>query len=306
MTSRKDRSRAWFAACYLAPALAFYAFFVLWPLVNAFRLSLFDFSGLSTRMRFTGLSNFEKLSSSKEFAQALGNNMWFLVFTIGIVMVVAMLIAHAVQDETRFGKFLRSVYLFPHVLSLVVVAMLWTFIFDPNLGFVQPVLSWLSGKGVDVPGIDLQHGILGSTGSAKPAVGLTFIWYALGFYVMVLAAGIRSIPIEVKEAAELDGATGLGRFWRVTWPLLWSVRRVVVIHLVIAMMNTFALVRLMTNGQPDGTTEVTLSYLYKRGFSPDSFYGEATAIGVVNFIVAMALTLVVIALFRRDPAGVRR
>ena len=306
MASRSRETRARFAAFYLAPALAFYAFFVLWPLVNAFRLSMFDFSGLSDRMRFAGFSNFEKLLKAKEFAQALGNNMWFLVFSLGIVIVAAMLIAHAVQDETRFGKFLRSVYLFPHVLSLVVVAMLWTFILDPNLGFVQPALVSLSERGIDVPGVDLQHGILGGTSSAKPAVGLTFIWYALGFYVMVLAAGIRSIPAEVKEAAELDGAKGLGLFWKVTWPLLWSVRRIVVIHLVIAMMNTFALVRLMTNGQPDGSTEVTLSYLYKRGFSPDSFYGEATAIGVVNFIVAMALTGLVMLLFRRDPTGVRR
>lgn len=304
--TRSRAARARFAACYLAPALAFYAFFVLWPLVNAFRLSLFDFSGLSDRMRYTGLSNFAKLFQSKEFAQALGNNMWFLVYSLGVIVVVAMLVAHAVQDETRFGKFLRSVYLFPHVLSLVVVAMLWTFIFDPSLGFVQPALQSMAEKGVNVPGVDLQHGILGSPGSAKPAVGLTFVWYALGFYVMVLAAGIRSIPAEVKEAAELDGAAGLNRFWKVTWPLLWSVRRIVVIHIVIAMMNTFALVRLMTNGQPDGSTEVTLSYLYKRGFAPDSFYGEATAIGVVNFAVAMGLTLLVIAVFRRDPAGARR
>jgi N-acetylglucosamine transport system permease protein len=281
----------------------FYAFFVLWPLINAFRLSMFDFSGLSSHMKFAGTSNFEKLFGAKEFAQALSNNMWFLVFSLGIVIVLAMLVAHAVQDDTRFGRFLRSVYLFPHVLSLVVVAMLWTFIFDPKLGFIQPTLEDMK---VTVPGIDFQHGILGSTTSAKPAVGLTFIWYALGFYVMVLAAGIRSIPAEVKEAAELDGATGLGRFWKVTWPLLWSVRRIVVIHIVIAMMNTFALVRLMTNGQPDGSTEVTLSYLYKRGFAPDSFYGEATAIGVVNFAVAMLLTLAVILLFRRDPTAVRR
>jgi N-acetylglucosamine transport system permease protein len=303
LTSRSRRSRAWFAGLYLAPALGFYAFFVLWPLVNAFRLSLFDFSGLSTTETFTGLSNFSKLFGSSEFYQALKNNLWLLVFTLGIVIVVAMLIAHAVQDETRFGKFLRAVYLFPHVLSLVIVAMLWKFILDPKLGFVQPTLQSFD---LSIPGVNYAHGILGSTTSAKPAVGLTFVWYALGFYVMVLAAGIRSIPAEVKEAAELDGATGVSRFWKVTWPLLWSVRRIVVIHLVIAMMNTFALVRLMTDGGPDGSTEVTLSYLYKRGFSPDSFYGEATAIGVVNFAVAMALTLVVILLFRRDPTRARQ
>jgi N-acetylglucosamine transport system permease protein len=281
----------------LSPALAFYGFFVLWPLVNAFWLSLFDFSGLSARKSFTGVSNFTKLFGSKEFFQALSNNIWFLVFALCVIVVLAMLIAHAVQDTTKFGRFLRSVYLFPHVISLVVVAMLWNFIYNPQIGLVAPVF-----KEYEL----FPHGLLGTTDAAKPGVGLTFVWYALGFYVMVLAAGIRSIPVEVKEAAELDGATGLFKFWKVTWPLLWSVRRIVVIHVVIAMMNTFALVRLMTNGGPDGATEVTLSYLYKRGFSPDSFYGEATAIGVINFVVAMALTLVVIALFRRDPAGARR
>ncbi len=303
MASQSRRSRARFAGLYLAPALAFYAFFVLWPLVNAFRLSMYDFSGLSDKTSFTGLSNFSKLFKSKEFYQALLNNIWFLVFSLGIILVFGLLIAHAVQDDTKFGKFLRSVYLFPHVISLVVVAMLWGFIYDPTIGFIQPTLMKL---GVQLPGVDYQHGILGGTDSARPAVGLSFIWYALGFYVMVLAAGIRSIPEEVKEAAQLDGASGMLRFWKVTWPLLWSVRRIVVIHIVIAMMNTFALVRLMTNGGPDGSTEVTLSYLYKRGFSPDSFYGEATAIGVVNFLVAMVLTGVVILLFRRDPAGARR
>ena len=109
-----------------------------------------------------------------------------------------------------------------------------------------------------------------------------------------------------KEAAELDGASGMFRFWKVTWPLIWSVRRIVVLHLVIAIMNTFALVRLMTDGGPDGATEVTLTYLYKRGFSPDSFYGEATAIGVVNFLVAMALAGIVILLFWRDPVEARK
>ncbi|HXH62273.1 MAG TPA: sugar ABC transporter permease [Fimbriimonadaceae bacterium] len=296
-------SKRRFALLYLLPAVAFYGFFVLWPLVSAFRLSLYDFTGLSSRRSFTGFSNYDKLFHSKDFFQALGNNIWLLVFCLGIVIVFAMLIAHAVQDDTPFGKFLRAVYLFPQVLSLVIVAMLWTFILHPNLGLIQPLLQ---PHGISLPGVDYAHGILGSASSARPAVGLTFIWYALGFYVMVLAAGIRGIPEDVKEAAVLDGASGLSRFRKVTWPLIWSVRRIVVIHVAIAIMNTFAIVRLMTDGGPDGATEVTLSYLYKRGFSPDSFYGEAAAIGVLNFAVAMLITLAVIMLFRRDPTEARR
>ncbi|MCH7904338.1 MAG: sugar ABC transporter permease [Armatimonadetes bacterium] len=296
-------ARGRFAIFYLSPALLMYGFFVLWPLVNAFRLSMYRFTGLSQKTTFIGLDNFNRLARSDNFFQSLKNNVWLLVFSLSVIMVLALLIAHATQDDSRFGKFLRAVYLFPHVISLVVVAMLWKFIYAPGLGLIQPTLqAW----GIEVPGLDFSLGILGASTSALPAVGVSFVWYALGFYIMVLAAGIRSIPEEVKEAAELDGASGLFRFWKVTWPLIWSVRRIVVIHIVIAVMNTFALVRLMTNGGPDGATEVTLTYLYKRGFSPDSFYGEATAIGVVNFVVAMALAGLVILLFRRDPTEARR
>ncbi|MCH8979788.1 MAG: sugar ABC transporter permease [Armatimonadetes bacterium] len=296
-------ARGRFAMFYLAPALLMYGFFVLWPLVNAFRLSMFRFTGLSEKMKFVGFDNFNRLIQSDNFYQSLKNNVWLLVFSLTVIMVLAMLIGHATQDDTRFGRFLRAVYLFPHVISLVVVAMLWKFIYAPSLGFIQPTLQrW----NIEVPGIDYALGILGSSTSALPAVGVSFVWYMLGFYIMVLAAGIRSIPDDIKEAAELDGATGMFRFWKITWPLIWSVRRIVVLHLVIAVMNTFALVRLMTDGGPDGATEVTLTYLYKRGFSPDSFYGEATAIGVVNFLVAMALAGVVILLFRRDPVESRR
>lgn len=295
-------ARGRFAALYLAPALLMYGFFVLLPLFNAFRLSMYRFTGLSDKKEFIGAANFEKLAKSEKFFQALYNNVWLLLFSLGVIIVLALLIAHATQDESRFGKFLRAVYLFPHVISLVIVAMLWKFIFSPNDGFIQPILEKLN---INISGV-ADNGILGSSTAALPAVGISFIWYALGFYVMVLAAGIRSIPQEVKEAAEIDGATGLFRFWKITWPLIWSVRRIVVLHLVIAIMNTFALVRLMTNGAPDGATEVTLSYLFKRGFSPDSFYGEATAIGVVNFLVAMVLAGIVILLFRRDPTEVKK
>ena len=296
-------ARGRFAMLYLAPALLMYGFFVLWPLVNAFRLSMFRFTGLSEKMKFVGFDNFNRLTQSDNFVESLKNNLWLLIFSLTVIMVLAMLIGHATQDDTRFGRFLRAVYLFPHVISLVVVAMLWKFIYAPSLGFIQPTLQAL---GIEVPGIDYALGILGSSSSALPAVGVSFVWYMLGFYIMVLAAGIRSIPDDIKEAAELDGATGMFRFWKVTWPLIWSVRRIVVLHLVIAVMNTFALVRLMTDGGPDGATEVTLTYLYKRGFSPDSFYGEATAIGVVNFLVAMVLAGVVILLFRRDPVEAKR
>ena len=130
------------------------------------------------------------------------------------------------------------------------------------------------------------------------------MWYSLGFYIMLFAAGLRGIPEDVKEAAELDGSTGLHRFWKVTWPMLWSVKRVAVAYVAINVMSIFALVYLMTQGGPDRRTETLLTYLYQQAFV-NSEFGYATAVAVANFVVAMLLALLVLLFYRRNPMEAR-
>jgi ABC-type sugar transport system permease subunit len=115
---------------------------------------------------------------------------------------------------------------------------------------------------------------------------------------------LQAVPKEVTEAAELDGSSGLHRFRRITWPMLWAIKRIAIVYIVINVMNVFALVYVMTEGGPDRATETMLTYLYKQGFKNFEF-GYATAIAVANFVVAMALAFIVMAAFRRNPESTR-
>jgi len=274
-----------------------YGGFVVWPLIQALIFSLYSWRGVSARRVYVGLGNFRKLADDTAFWQAVRNNLWLLVVAGAVTIALAVTVAHAMRAKGRLSGALRSIYLFPQVVSMVVVAVLWQFIFNPK-GLLN---AGLEGVGLQ----RFTHTWLGESAWALPAVGVAFVWYALGFYIMLFATGLQGIPEEVGEAAELDGSRGWHRFRTVTWPLLWSVKRVAVVYLVINVMNLFALVFLMTRGGPDRKSEVMLTYLYEQAFV-NSQFGYATALAVGNFVVVMALSLLILFAFRRNPAEARR
>lgn len=291
------RGKGIFIISFLAPAVLVYAGLVIYPLIQAFRFSAYRWSGLSNRKTFIGMRNFVDLSKDDVFWKAVRNNL--VLFFVGglIILGLAVAVAHGLQGTGRVSKTLRSVVLFPQMISLVAVATLWMFIFNPRFGILT---SFLNGVGLN----GWVHTWLGESKTAFGSVGIAFGWYAIGFYIMLFAAGLKAIPSDIREAAELDGAVGMRRFWSVTWPMLWSVKRIAVVHYAITVVNVFALVILMTRGGPDRATEVMLTYLYERGFD-DSKFGYATAIAVANFVIVMLLALGILIAFRRDPADRR-
>ena len=290
------RGRTAFILSFLAPAVLIYGWFVILPFVQAVQFSTFRWRGLSMNRKFVGTENFRKLANDEVFWQSVGHNLWLLVVCGTVVVALAVAIAQAMKGGGRASRALRAVYLFPQVISLVAVAVLWQFIFNPQ--------GLLNG-GLRLLGIKDAPTWLGDPKWAMPAVGVAFAWYVLGFYVMLFAAGIQSISDDVFEAAELDGSRGFHRFARVTWPLLWSVKKVAIVYLVVNVMNVFALVLLMTRGGPDRRSEVMLTYLYEQAFT-NSQFGYATALAIGNFVVIMALSLLILFLFRRDPTAARR
>lgn len=294
----KRRGRTLFAASFLAPAVVVYGLFVCWPVLQAFQFSMFRWRGISENKTFVGLENFQRLVDDDVFWQALRHNLWIVGVGGAIAMTIALAISHALQGQSRFTRFLRGTYLFPHIVSMVVVAILWMFIYNPSFGLLTQSIKKLGFDDFNVTWLADQR-------TALPAVSAAFLWYAIGFYVMLFAAGLKSISKDVEEAAELDGAKGLRKFWKVTWPLLWSVKRVAVIHFIISALNIFALVFLMTDGGPDRKTEVMLTYLYEQAFKY-SKYGYSTALAVANFIIVMALSALVMFVFRKDPTGARK
>lgn len=291
------KGRTAFIIAFLSPAVLLYGLFVAWPLLQSFQLSLYRWRGVSQQKKFVGLDNFKKLGGDAAFWQSLKNNLWLLVVVGVAVVTIGLLIAHAMQGEGKFAKVLRSVYLFPQAISLVVVSILWMFLYNPSFGLVSSGLRALGLQRWD-------HAWLGEPGTALPAVAVAFLWYIAGFYIMLFAAGIRSIPVDVNEAAALEGVLGWRKFLSITWPMLWSIKRIALVYVVINVMNVFALVYLMTQGGPDRRTEVMLTYLYEQAFR-NSQFGYGTALAVVNFVVAMLLSGILMLIFRRNPEARR-
>lgn len=291
------KGRVAFIVSFLAPATLLYGSLVCIPLIQAFKLSLYSFKGVSSKRSYIGLENYSNLAKDEVYIQALKNNIWLLVVTGIAVMVLGLLLAHAAQGSSPTAKVLRAVYLFPQAISLVVVAIIWQFLYNPSFGLIDSVAKFLH---LPIP----KDGWLGDPKTALPAVAIAFVWYVLGFYIMLFAAGIKNISEDVFEAAHLDGADGWTRFRKVTWPLLWSVKRVAVTYVAINVLNVFALVFVMTGGGPDRRTESILTYLYEAGFKNYQF-GYASAIAVVNFVVAMVVSLFILWMLRKNPEGAR-
>ena len=292
------KSRAAFRATFLAPAVLIYAVFVLYPLAQAAIISLYRWKGVSAHRKFVGLENYAKLFGDAALRQSLGNALWLLVFSLFAVFLGGLGAAHALNHKGRATRIVRGLILFPQVVSIVAVGVLWEYMLDPRpeVGLVNGALRLFGVQGPVW---------LGDPKSALPGVAAAFVWHALGFYVLLFLAGIQGIDAQTMEAAELDGSTGLHRLRTITWPLLWSVKRIATTYLVINVLNVFALVLLMTNGgEPDRHTEMPLTYLYEAAFE-NSQFGYATAIAVVDFALAMLLSLLVMAAYRRNPTEAR-
>lgn len=286
-------SRRLFVATFLLPATALYALFVVVPVMQAFVFSLYRWRGLSVHRTFVGLENFRQLIADPVVWLALRHNLMLFLGTGVVILGLSLALAHVVSQDRSVVRLLRAIYLFPQVISLVVVAILWLFILNPSIGILNGTLRVL--------GLE-QYAIawLGDKRTALAAIGVAHVWHALGFYIMLFSAALRTIPHEILEASVLDGASGLARLWHVTLPMLWAVLRIALVYLAIGTMNIFALVFLMTQGGPDRATEVMLTYLYEQAFKHSDF-GYATALAVVNFAVVMSLSGAILALFRHNP-----
>jgi N-acetylglucosamine transport system permease protein len=287
------RSRGIFIAGFLLPATALYALFVVLPVVQAFVFSTYRWRGISENRTFVGLENFRQLFTDPIVWLALRHNLLLFVGTSIVILALALALAHAIGHSSGTARFLRAVYLFPQVISLVVVAVLWMFILNPSFGILNGAL-----KAVGLESWAIAW--LGEKRTALAAVGVAHVWHALGFYIMLFSAALRTIPHEVMEAATLDGAAGVVRLRYVTLPMLWAVLRIALVYMAIGTMNIFALVFLMTQGGPDRATEVMLTYLYEQAFKHSEF-GYATALAIVNFMVVMALSGAILALLRHNP-----
>ncbi|MEJ8671519.1 MULTISPECIES: carbohydrate ABC transporter permease [unclassified Streptomyces] len=296
-----------FIVGFLALPVIVYAIFVISPFVQAFQISLTDWSGLVGTAKFVGLENFEKLWHNEDFWNALWHNVYMLIavpiVTLGLGLFFAFMLnvggkrrKNEVITGVAGSKFYRFVFFFPQVISITIIAVIWFNIYnpDPQDGMLN---SLLGAVGLD----GWQNAWLGEKSLALLCIMAVMIWSHVGFYVVLFSAAMASIPRDIYEAALLDGAGRFHTFFRITLPLLWDTVQTGWVYMGIIALDGFALVQIMSvnMGGPDGATDVMPLRLYLTAFR-DSQFGYASAMGVAMLIVTMTFAVLTLRFARRE------
>lgn len=283
---------------FLLPAILLYGIFVVWPYAQAIYISLTSWRGVSGSKPFVGLDNYERLWQDDRFHEALTRNGQLLVVlplvTIAIALTFAALFTQGSQ-QIRGAGFYRIVFFFPQIIPAVIVGILWSYIYTPNIGLLNGILRAV-GLG------DVSTSWLTDPSTVLWAIAAVAIWSSIGFYMVIFLASMQSIPTSFYEAAILDGATRWTSFKDITFPLIWETIRTSVIYLAIAALDFFILIVVISGGSTTTTArraEVAAIYLYNQAFD-SSRWGYASAIGVVLLILTLVLSLGIMRATRRE------
>lgn len=305
MRDNRQRRRARFAhrlapLWFLAPALAVYALFVLVPIADSFRLSLFHWRNPYAAPEFVGLANYRDLIRDPIFWSALGHNVLLLVLSVAVQLPVALFLAVLLHYPTRCRGLFRTAFFAPMIMPTVAIAVLWSYVYLPEYGLLDQLVRLVDRQ--------FAFGWLSHPRTAMLCVFLTICWRHTGFHLVLFMAGLAAIPDDLYEAARLDGASEWQVCRHVTVPLLAPVIRVSATLAVIGSLKYFDLVYMMAAGAPERSRELLATYIYRLAFAGgQGRYGYGSAVAVILFTVAIviAATLTIAGSRTRGGAGAR-
>ncbi|SLM18853.1 conserved membrane hypothetical protein [uncultured spirochete] len=294
---KKDRNRSVFIFFCILPAILFLVIFLYYPIEETFRLSLTKTTGLSKEV-FVGTDNYQRLFHDEEFFAGLKHVFSWAFWSIVIQLPLSFFIAFSLTYySNRFTRPLQAVFFLPNVLPSAITAMLGKFVFAPNYGLIVSlgkVLGWKWLASID---------FLGNPNLAFWAIFAIATWAYSGFYVIYLMSRIEQIPRELREAAELDGASMWSYARRIVLPELNYPLRILAVLCTVGSLKLFDLPNMMTTGGP-GNATVTLGItLYRHGFINWN-YGKAAAIGVVIFVLSLVFTILQFSLGRKKDEAI--
>ncbi|MBV8720061.1 MAG: sugar ABC transporter permease [Chloroflexi bacterium] len=292
---------------FLLPALLLLLLFHLLPVFYALFLSLFDarvFRDMWHPGPFSGATNYGRLFTSADFRQSLTNTLWFAGITVPGGLCLAVLFAQLLNARIWGRTGYRVTYFLPYITSTVAAAVVWRWIFQPRVGVANAVLAWLGLPGqnwADEPrgifqligqlaGVPLT-GWLAGPSLALVTVAIVSLWYSVGFNTVIALAGLTTIPMDLYEAARIDGASRWHLFRHITLPLLTPTLLFLLIVETIRSFQSFDFFYQMMSGVPVPGAKVVTIYLYEQGFKAFNL-GYAAAIGLVLFAIIFVLTLV--------------
>jgi multiple sugar transport system permease protein len=281
---RTSRAEARTARALVAPAVVLLVVFFFVPVVLCFVLSFTNARLISPHgPEFVGLDNFTRLLSDPVFWKSLRNTLYFGIVVVPLQSGFALVLALLINARIRGINAYRTVYFIPVVTSIVVVSILWTFMYQRD-GLVNHMLQTVSFNLIQ--GTDW----LNNPSTAMPAIIVMSIWQAVGFHMVIWLAGLQTVPGELYEAAELDGAGTWQRFRYVTWPGLRATRTFILVTITIAALSLFAQIKIMTNGGPLDSTSTVVFQAVRAGYGQQQT-AYASAISLVFFVLVLTISL---------------
>ncbi len=279
-------------ALFLSPALILFLMFVIYPIAQSIYYSLFNWKGFGPAVNFVGLDNYKNILGDKVFSMALRNGLLIVIFSLVLQLPLSMALAVLVGRDLPGRVFFRTIFFLPYVLSEVIAAIMWLFLYnpDPTRGFLNAVL-------VLFPGGEAQSW-LGNTNIVLLAVFVALTWKYFGFHMLLYLTGLQNIPAEIEEAASIDGANSFQRFFYVTLPLLSSTIRTSVYLSVLGSLQQFILVWIMSKGGPVNASETLATYMYRFSFVRFQL-GYGSAVAIYMFLLCLAFSLVYLRLTRQ-------
>ncbi len=267
------------AFVFIAPALLGTVFFIIVPVFMSFGLGFMEWNLLS-KPEFVGFKNYLDLLNEPLFYKVLWNTFYYAFVTAFFSILIPLILACALDSRIKGSAFYKSAYFLPYVTPMIVIAIVWAWIFDPNYG----ILNWFLGLGDSVKWLYDKN-------FAMPALIIVSVWKNIGYNMIIFLAGLQAIPHSVNEASELDAATGFKRFFHVTLPLLTPTLFFVSIMTIIGSFQVFDLIYLMTGGGPENSTMIMVYWLFKQAFEYFNI-GKASAIAYVLFVIILMLTMI--------------
>ena len=282
----KERQRKLFltALAFMLPFLILYTVFTIWPVVQGFYVSLHKW-GLMGKQRFIGFENYTKFLSDKKFWMALSNTCKFVIITVPLLVIFALILALLANRGTRMKKGLRIAYFLPGVLSVSVASFVAKYTFTPYTGLVNGVLHQLHLIPADT---ELQF--LMDPKLVWVTISSMTVWWTIGFSMMLYISALQDIDLGLYEASAIDGANARQQLFKITLPLLKPTTYLVTLLQLIACFKVFGQIQLMTNGGPAGSTKPLIQYIYEAAFQKNKL-GYAAAMSYVLFGILLVLSL---------------
>jgi raffinose/stachyose/melibiose transport system permease protein len=268
---------------FLLPAITLFLVFVVYPILQSVYYSLFNWKGFGPAVDFVGVENFKNILTDKVFLKALKNGFLIIVFSLAFQLPLSLMLAVLVGRDLPGRVFFRTIFFMPYVLSEVITALMWLFIYnpDPERGFVNAVMVFFGGE---------AHTWLAKPELVMASIFVALTWKYFGFHMLLFMTGLQNIPEEIEEAGRMDGANAFQNFFFITLPLLWSTIRTSVYLSVLGSVQQFIMVWIMTKGGPVNASETLATYMYRFGFVRFQL-GYGSAVAIYMFILCLIFSV---------------